>query len=324
MGNNLNWFEQLTGFKESSFEETQSLLHFEGDTVFCPSSGKRYELGRFEMASLADLRQRVQNLGPASTQSGVSTQISVVHADAYQLHTQPQAKGAVIQAASQFNLLEMTSPHVTPEDGVTRYQHDYTQGPACAMAAGPATLFRNYGILVDGQKGQTSTRQVNTLADLIKALGIARIQMRNGYAMISSEILRALNQKLQMADAAQREQLKALLKVGVHWNTQVTAKGAAPDQKVTQVFCSALPIAYNQERSTELWAPFAQLVLEACYEATLCVGVLNARETGNPHVFLTRVGGGVFGNPAAWIDHAINLAVERTNPNGLHVVHVQR
>ena len=68
----------------------------------------------------------------------------------------------------------------------------------------------------------------------------------------------------------------------------------------------------------------AQLVLEACYEATLCVGVLNARETGNPHVFLTRVGGGVFGNPAVWIDHAINLAVERTNLNGLHVVHVQR
>lgn len=142
--------------------------------------------------------------------------------------------------------------------------------------------------------------------------------------MISSEVPRALNQKLQIADAARREQHKALLKVGVQWNIQVTAKGASPDQKVTRVFCSALPIAYNQERSPELWAPFVQLLLEACYEATLCVGVLNARETSNPHVFLTRVGSGVFGNPTAWIDHAIDLAVERTNLNGLHAVHVQR
>jgi len=320
----LDWFEQLTGFTESSFEETQCQLHFEGDTLFCPGSGKLFELGRFEIVSLSDLRQRVQNPAAASAQSGLSTQISVLHADAYKLHIQSLANGAVIQAASQFNLLEMASPHVTPEDGVTRYQYDHTQGPACAMAAGPATLFRNYGILVDGQKGQTSTRQVNTLTDLSKALGVGGIQMCNGYAMISTEVLRALSQKLQMADAAQHEQFKSLLKVGVHWSTQVTAKGAAADQKVTQVFCSALPIAYNLEQSEELWEPLARLVLEACYEATLCVGILNARETGNPHVFLTRVGGGVFGNSPLWIDHAIELAIERTNLNGLNVVHVRR
>ncbi|WP_291745838.1 MULTISPECIES: hypothetical protein [unclassified Limnobacter] len=52
-----------------------------------------------------------------------------------------------------------------------------------------------------------------------------------GYTMIFSEVMRALNQKLQMADAAQREQHKALLKVGVHGNVQVIAKGASPDQK---------------------------------------------------------------------------------------------
>ncbi|WP_291745841.1 MULTISPECIES: hypothetical protein [unclassified Limnobacter] len=54
------------------------------------------------------------------------------------------------------------------------------------------------------------------------------------------------------------------------------------------------------------------------------MGVLNARETSNPTVFLTRVGGGVFENPTAWIDHAIDLAVERTNLNGPHAMHVQR
>ena len=46
--------------------------------------------------------------------------------------------------ASQFNLLEMTAPSITPEHGVARYQLDRTQGPACAIAAGAATIYRNY------------------------------------------------------------------------------------------------------------------------------------------------------------------------------------
>jgi hypothetical protein len=31
----------------------------------------------------------------------------------------------------------MVSPKIAPEDGVTRYQHDHTQGPACAIAHRP-------------------------------------------------------------------------------------------------------------------------------------------------------------------------------------------
>ena len=44
--------------------------------------------------------------------------------------------------------MEMVAPHVTPEDGVTRYQGDPTQGPACAMAAGGAPIFAitSYGL----------------------------------------------------------------------------------------------------------------------------------------------------------------------------------
>jgi hypothetical protein len=37
-------------------------------------------------------------------------------------------EGALFQVASQFNALEMTGPSVTPEDGVTPYQGDHTQG----------------------------------------------------------------------------------------------------------------------------------------------------------------------------------------------------
>ena len=60
------------------------------------------------------------------------------------MHADPELDGALFQVASQFNLLEMTGPSATPEDGVTRYSADHTQGPACAIAAGAATIYRNY------------------------------------------------------------------------------------------------------------------------------------------------------------------------------------
>jgi hypothetical protein len=41
------------------------------------------------------------------------------------MHQSPTNAGAVFQVASQFNLLEMISPEITPEHGVT-YQHDRT------------------------------------------------------------------------------------------------------------------------------------------------------------------------------------------------------
>jgi hypothetical protein len=52
----------------------------------------------------------------------------------------PSLGGALFQVASQFNLLEMISPDVGPEAGVTIYQHDRTQGPVCAMACPAGTV----------------------------------------------------------------------------------------------------------------------------------------------------------------------------------------
>ena len=38
------------------------------------------------------------------------------------------------ELASQLNCLEMANPNITPEDGLTMYIRDHTQGPVCAMA----------------------------------------------------------------------------------------------------------------------------------------------------------------------------------------------
>lgn len=67
----------------------------------------------------------------------------------------------------------MTSPDVTPEQGVSRYQNDRTQGPAYAMAAGAATIYHNYFAPVDEDHGQTANRPLDGLAGLGEALSRA-------------------------------------------------------------------------------------------------------------------------------------------------------
>jgi hypothetical protein len=61
-----------------------------------------------------------------------------VIADARDLHADPAAAGATFQVASQFNMLEMTSPKIIPEAGVARYELDPTQGPPARSRAVPA------------------------------------------------------------------------------------------------------------------------------------------------------------------------------------------
>lgn len=78
---------------------------------------------------------------------------------------------------------------------------------------------------------------------------------------------------------------------------------------------------------SSLWQPFAELVLEAAYEATLWAGVLNARR-GTSHrasniVLLTRLGGGAFGNDDAWIDRALQRALDLAKDCDLDIRLVQ-
>jgi len=120
-----------------------------------------------------------------------------------QMHQSPTNVGGLFQVASQFNLLEMIGPNVTPEDGVTRYQYDHTQGPACAIAAGAATIYRNYFAPVGGEQGQTAKRQFNGLADVGEALSAplnlpvsALWNMQNGYALCTHAGLVAIAKHL--------------------------------------------------------------------------------------------------------------------------------
>jgi hypothetical protein len=161
----VDWFERLTGFPEIDYDSTRAKLAVEGRQLRSLVNDVAYGIGELEVVSLEALRERAASI---SVPGQLKT--SVVIGDVRQMHRAPENAGALFQVASQFNLLEMTGPSVTPEHGVTRYQHDHTQGPACAIAAGAATIYRNYFAPVGSSHGQTAHRQIDTLAGVGEAL----------------------------------------------------------------------------------------------------------------------------------------------------------
>ena len=283
-------------------------------------NGASWAVGRLELPTLGELRSRG---APLLAQVPGRLEVQLAVGDVRALHAAPSSAGALFQVASQFNLLEMMDETVAPEDGVTRYERDRTQGPACAMAAAAALLYRNYLVPVGDQVGQTEARQLDALADLAAALGLpgsGHWQMRNGYALGSRAGVAQVGRRLRAASEAERDALRERLRIGLHWDVEVT-DAAARQATVTQAFCSALPVAYGDPGiPPEDWAPFATLVLEAAYEATLWAAVLNAARGRSRTVFLTLLGGGAFGNAREWIEAALTRAAARFRGVGLTLV----
>ncbi|MDQ0323698.1 hypothetical protein QO002_005905 [Pararhizobium capsulatum DSM 1112] len=316
----MDWFEQLTGFPETGYQETRARLEVVDGRLRSKVNGASYAAGKLELISLQDLRER------AASRRGLPGRLRtrVVTGDVRSMHRAPENAGALFQVASQFNLLEMTGPEVTPEDGVTRYQHDHTQGPACAIAAGAATIYRNYFVPIDGGEGQTANRQLDGLAALGAALSAGTKlpvsdlwTMKNGYALCSERGLDAVTRHLRSLAPDEIDTLRGKLRIGVHSGVEATEAVGPNRPQVSQALCSALPVAYGVR--SPFWELFASLVLEAAYEATLWAAVLNAHRDGSKVVFLTFLGGGVFGNSESWIHGAMRRAFRLTETFDLDV-----
>lgn len=311
----MTWFEKLMGFEEISPENVRKNIDIDGENMISKANGKSYRFGKLEVPSLRDLQLRI-NLRDFEGKISLTETVANVG----ELHRSPENNGAVFQAASQFNLLEMVHPGVTPEEGVGIYENDATQGPACAMACGAGTVYRNYFVPLSGKLGQTENNQINCLSLFEDFFGNDKFSvwsMRNGYCYPTAEGLERINAQINAMDEEEREILKGRLKVGFQWNTEVTT--ASADQKVTQVYCSALPIGYVSGFPEQLWESFARMILEATYEATFYAALINLKNGGSNRLFLTLVGGGVFGNKTQWILDAIKKSVQKFRNTDLEV-----
>ena len=328
--NRPDWFQHLFGFDEQSPPGNATVAEcFELDDCVLTSrvNGASYRVGTFAIPSLLELRNCVNDR--ALLNLGVNSSVEhIAVRDVFELHSRPQFAGATFMAASQFNCLEFPSPNSAPEDGVTKYIYDGTQGPACALATAPATVLRNYLIsAADNQVGQTREYQLNTLNDLLRALEATDlVDVVNGYTNSDDDRLSLLNDKLadqKLAEASQGE-----LRVGLHTQAEVPwehGKGrfylapAGERPLVNQVFCSALAVGYS-DGLPQNWMPLARLVLEASYESTLLSALMQQSDgTGSGVVVLTFLGGGVFANHYEWIERAMGRALSKCKHAGLKV-----
>ncbi|WP_324027099.1 hypothetical protein QSV08_04910 [Maribacter sp. BPC-D8] len=308
------WFKELTGFDEVSPENVRDHITIDGQHLISKINNKSYQFGSLEVVSLEQLRgQQTHN------DSSSKIKVSEVVADIQDLHADHKNENALFQAASQFNLLEMVGPEVSPSAGVGIYENDFTQGPACAIACGAGTIYRNYFAPVHDQIGQTGSYQIDCLDGIGKELNNEELQlwkMTNGYAVLSQEGLLSINKQLGSFTDAQRAFLKGKLKVGTQWNTEVTLTDKK--QIVSQIYCSALPVAYSYIESF-YWENFARIILEATYEATLYTALINLKNNKSNKVFLTLVGGGAFGNDLDWILESLFKALEKFKLTPLEV-----
>lgn len=309
------WFNKLTGFNETSPEFVRENISIDGNQLYSKVNDKTYQFGLLEVPTIESLREQVPDVNSLDGRISVQQIIG----DVQQLHCLPENKYALFQAASQFNLLEMVGPYVIPESGIDIYENDHTQGPACAIACGAGTTFRNYFAPVNGEIGQTRDRQIDCL-DLIgselKNDELSLWSMKNGYALPSQEGLLTINKLLSNLTSNEYENLKNKLKIGIQWDTEVTI--TEQNQIVSQAYCSALPVSYTSIEFYH-WEKFARLILEGTYEATFYAGLINYKKTGSNKVFLTMVGGGAFGNEFDWISESILKALKKFKNTPLDV-----
>mmetsp|Transcript_29987 Transcript_29987/g.59999 ORF Transcript_29987/g.59999 Transcript_29987/m.59999 type:complete len:421 (+) Transcript_29987:70-1332(+) len=322
-------------------------------TFHLPDEARRtLSAGTFSFPSVSELRAHVTSLQTTMTTTKTMSSprhdpntpklaVANIIGDARSLHTSSLSSSSpiIIQAASQFNLLEFASPSYTPEEGISIYAYDRTQGPACAMAAAGGTAYRNYLVDVevfqnfkdeDGKgndevrRGQTTHRQLNGLAD-VESWIVGHVpgyddekrpwRARNGYVESSSRALGPISEFLRGAPSRTIDDVTSLVRIGIQRDCTVTDVPAF-DKTVTQTYNSAISVGYSILPSTA-WEPVARLVLNATYEATLLAGVLEGvrasvhGKTVTPIVYLTKVGGGVFRNKDDWIIAAISRALEK-------------
>lgn len=300
------WFEKLVGFTEKNSDQIKENIKIVDNKLISKINNSEYIFGKLEIPSLEELRNKL-NIEKYSSQIKVSEVVENIQT----FHKDVSNNHSIIQVASQFNLLEMVSPNRTPEEGVGIYEYDATQGPACAIACGAGTIYRNYFANVDGQIGQTSTKQIDCLNEIGIELENDKYNhwiMKNGYVLATRDGLIIINKQIRNKSEKEYEYLKGKLRIGVQWDSEVTI--SENGNLITQVYCAALPISYS-DIEEELWSDFAKIILEAAYEATFYVALRNYERTGNNKVFLTLLGGGAFGNKLEWIFNAIAKSIKK-------------
>ena len=78
----MDWFEKLTGFRETRYEEVRARLEVEGERQRSRINGASYGIGELELVSLQALRERAKSVGNLAGR----LKTSVVTGDVRRMH----------------------------------------------------------------------------------------------------------------------------------------------------------------------------------------------------------------------------------------------
>lgn len=320
-----DWFNNAFNFIETDYATTQQTFKrmFLNENK---SSLNGIKVGKFTVIDNSTLLTTLKSLSQHNQSRYTYNVVSVENIvdDIVEIHKHKSSAKSTIQVASQLNCLEMVNYNVTPEEGITIYKNDRTQGPICAMSCPASLAYRNY-LVFNGLNGQTHDHQIDLSSKFMKYVlsfdDSIKYHVSNGYLLFDSEN-DLIKTNIVLATPEVRRHAKSLIMVGSHTDSGVFVQFKLYEQTVNHVYCSGLPISYNYGsiRNVDLWDGLAEIFLDAMYENTLIVSCMNnAMNNVDAPCYLTKIGGGVFSMKHSQIINAIQRACQTIADAGIQL-----
>lgn len=299
----------LTDYKKKASDEAGTYYKCGGKRFIFTSTN--YDAGVFLFPTIEELTKYAKkNNGKSSSGSAASDtcvfNIVVPAGDDYSkcditlVQTDSANTNATFQIASNLNTMEPANEDSVPDDGnfVTIYLEDKTQGPMASISAAPSAITRVYCMFCGGAGDsdysvwpQSSEAQISMLSRLTDFYTVS-----NGYVVNYGG-----EKQVDMKDI---DKLTQKVRIGMQFNTDVVFGQRKDGQmdvlekpvKINQVFCAGMNEGQgqsgSQNKELDKDGVKARLIQRACYQGTYLAAVC----MGSEKLFLTLVGGGVFGN----------------------------
>jgi len=189
------------------------------------------------------------------------------------------------------------------------YHSDKTQGPIASISSGGAAIVRVHAAFYNPSTPgsswkQTSSHQHNLLYRLHE-----HFPVKNGYVCLKPD-----GPKFPKLNSKEYDKMLLDTQVCYHKDVQVTTglrstngfeRVTDPNQVVDQVLVAAINLHQDQIGMINAADPRAEdkcrFILDYAYQSTYISAITNKRT----QIYLTLVGGGVFGNKREWIYEAI-------------------
>mmetsp|Transcript_15640 Transcript_15640/g.23686 ORF Transcript_15640/g.23686 Transcript_15640/m.23686 type:complete len:389 (-) Transcript_15640:1416-2582(-) len=269
-------------------------------------------IGSFSTPTLAELRNRVEAMGESRNEGSKSlcSFHCLYRIDIGELQTRMGQHDSMVQIAGNFNCLNVSSRRQKPDNGkLVELAHEQkTQGPAATFGPLAANLYRTH-FCMDSYSGQTLDHQINLLDNVAEYTGRpinGKLTLTGEEKPIRDHEIDSIVQKIRVGLQTDCHVMYGRTKEGkplclLDENKKEFSQLPMIDQcHVAAVNWKSLAIDHNRNH-TPHWLKakkmeihrLARMLLRACYEG-IYLAALSRR---TKQLYLTLVGGGVFGNP---------------------------